>query len=364
MQIGINCFIDIEIRSIIASGGKIGTCDITKEQNIFVYDTKDLSQNTDLSAYFSEILDVYTPKSELPSDFPKNCLNFIENILMTDWSIFHLPNDKIKLVLQEICKDTYPKDSLLFTEKVGVEKLYNYDFLRNNCLMKESTWERFMSSIKSINRFHSNHINLDLLAELFNSPGMQITITKNEKYFYRGRICNEQGLEKQKMGPPPLEFATAGRANSKGIQCLYLASDITTTLHEIRARDLDYVAVARFSPAKELKIIDLANLEKISPFSMGAFDTEWFAINMPILKKISNEIAKPLRRQDSELDYLPAQYISDFVKSLGFDGICYRSTLNISGLNYAIFNYKKLVCMNVKLYHIDSLIYNTIPALS
>ncbi len=210
VQIGINCFTDIEIRSIIASGGKIGTCDITKEQNISVYDTKDLSQNTDLSAYFCEILDVYTPESELPSDFPKDCLNSIENILMTDWSIFDLPNDKIKLALQEICKDTYPNDSLLFTEKVGVEKLCDHDFLKNNCLMKESTWERFMSSIKGINRFHSNHINLDLLTELFNSPSMQITITKNEKYFYRGRICSEQGLEKQKMGPPPLEFATAG----------------------------------------------------------------------------------------------------------------------------------------------------------
>ncbi len=363
MQIGINCFIDIEIRSIIASEGKIGTCEITKEQNIAVYDTKDLSQSLDLSAYFSEILDVYTPESELPADFPKDCLNTIEDILMTDWSIFNLPNDKIKLVLKEICKDTYPNNSLLFTEKVGIEKLCDHDFLKSNCLMKESTWERFMSSIKSINRFHSNHINLDLLTKLFNSPSMQITIAKNERHFYRGRICSEQGLKKQEMGPPPLEFVTAGRANSAGIRCLYLASDVTTTLHEIRARDLDYVAVASFLPTKELKIIDLSNLEKISPFSMGAFGAEWFAINMPILKKISNEIAKPLRRQDSELDYLPAQYISDFVKGLGFDGICYRSTLNISGLNYAMFNYKKLVCKDIELYHIDSLIYNTIPSL-
>jgi hypothetical protein len=190
---------------------------------------------------------------------------------------------------------------------------------------------------------------------------MQRIIQKDSSVLYRSRISDETGIRKEEMGPPPAKLATAGRANSAGISCLYLANDIVTTFHEIRARDLDYISVASFCANKDLKIVDLSNLDNISPFSQGSFDYEWFAINMSILKKISIEIAKPLRRQDSELDYLPAQYISDFVKSLGFDGICYKSTLNSEGLNYAFFDHKKFRCVEVKLYHISSLFYNVDP---
>ena len=363
MQIGINCFEDVEIRSIIASRGRIGNCDVTGQKNVLIYDTLAEDSPADLAVLLSEILDVYTPESELPSDFPPICLAYIEEVLFSDWSIFNLSVDKIKQVVIEVCKSIYAEDSLVFKEKVGLERLCDSDFLRRNCIMKESSWERFMSSIKNINRFHSNHINLELLQKLFDSPSLQLLISKKSVIYYRARISGEKVYSQSEMGPPPYRLATAGRANSQGISCLYLASDIMTTFHEIRARDLDYVSVGEFVPNKELKLVDLSNLHKISPFSAGTFGYEWFAINMNILKKISDEIAKPLRRQDSELDYLPAQYISDFIKSLGYDGICYRSTLNVQGLNYAIFNYKKFDCINVKQYHITSLSYCADPAI-
>ena len=311
----------------------------------------------------SEILDVYTPESELPSDFPQTRLAYIEETLSSDWSIFNLSIDKIKQVVMEVCKSIYAEDSLVFKERVGLERLCDSDFLRRNCIMKESSWERFMSSIKNINRFHSNHINLELLQKLFDSPSLQLSIPEKSVTYYRARISGEEVYSKNEMGPPPNRLAIGGRANSKGISCLYLASDIMTTFHEIRARDLDYVSVGEFVPNKEIKLVDLSNLHKISPFSAGTFGCEWFAINMNILKKISDEIAKPLRRQDSELDYLPAQYIADFIKCLGYDGICYRSTLNVQGLNYAIFNCKKFDCINVKLYHITSLSYYAEPSI-
>jgi hypothetical protein len=297
----------------------------------------------------------------LPKDFPKEKLDYIENILDRDWSIFRIIPEKIKIVLLEICKEDYSANSPLFQEKVGIEKLCDSDFLKRSCLMKESTWEYFMSSIKNMNRFHSHHINLDMLKELFNSDSMKIHIFKNKGAFFRARICNGECFSKDQMGPPPVTFVTAGRVNAEGIRCLYLSSDVITTLHEIRARDLDDVSVAEFIPKYDLKVVDLSNLDNISPFSAGSFGCGWFAINMAILKKINKEIAKPLRRQDSVLDYLPAQYISDFIKSLGFDGICYKSTLNLTGRNYAIFDYKKFTCQNVNLYHVNSLDYNISP---
>lgn len=356
MLIGINCFRDIELRSIIGHPNIKGVCGITGEIDVAVYDT---DEDNIIKDYISEILNIYSPASDLPNDFPIENLNYIEHILFEEWEIFNTSRENIKCIIIEICKDIYTQDSLLFTEKVGMEKLCDSEFLRRNSLLRESSWEKFMSSIKNINRFHSNHINLELLNEFLCSPQTQRIVSSDSDVFFRARISDENGIKKEEMGPPPAKKATAGRANSAGISCLYLSNNIMTTLHEIRARDFDYVSVASFKPCRELKIVDLSNLDNISPFSQGSFDYEWFAINMSILKKISTEIAKPLRRQDSDLDYLPAQYISDFVKSLGFDGICYRSSLNKDGLNYAFFDYKKFKCIDVQLYHIKSMFYET-----
>lgn len=357
MRIGIGCFSDIEICSIIETMKTEGHCDIMNTDDTFIYDTEE-KQDTNLSEYITGILDVYTPISELPRNFPDSELDYIENILENEWSIFNIPAKDIKNVIMEICKEDYSKDSLIFKEKVGIKNLCDSGYLKRECLLGESTWEKFMSSIKNINRFHSNHFNLKLLEEVFHSERLILTIRKGEEKFYRGRISGDKPYGVNEMGAPNALQATAGRANSKGIACLYLAGDITTTLHEIRAKDLDYVSVGIFKAKENLKIVDLSNLNKISPFSDETRGCEWFAINMSILKKISVEIAKPLGRQDTELDYLPTQYITDFIKSLGYDGICYRSTLHMDGVNYAIFDEKKMKCVNVKLYHVDSLEYN------
>lgn len=360
MYIGINCFEDVEIRTIISSIGEKGTCDLTGKKDAYIYDTENVSEDYDLKAYFLEIIDIYTPESLLPSGFPSDNLKLIEEILVSDWSIFSVPKECVKRIIVAICKSEYSEDSKIFTERVGLEKLCDSDFLKRNCLTRESTWEKFISSIKSINRFHSNHINLELLKMFFGSPKMQKIIAKGNTEFYRARISDGNRFKKNEMGPPPMGLITAGRANSQGIRCLYLSNDEITTIHEIRARDFDYISIGKFKAKENLHIVDLSNLDKISPFSMDDFNAEWFSINMSILKKISREIAKPLRRQDSDLDYLPSQYIADYVKSLGYDGICYRSTLNKEGVNYAIFDSKKFECIDVNLVHIDSVEYEII----
>ncbi len=356
MLIGVECFKDSEIHSMITSRGKTGICEITHQSGVMIYDT---NYDTYLEADFSEILDVYTAQSDLPHDFPKECLALLEDILLRDWEIFNVGCTDVKTIVMEICKDIYPNNANIFSEKVGIAKVCDSSFLQRKCLMKQFSWERFTSSIKNINRFHSNHINLGLLEEFFSSDSMQKQYKRGELTLYRGRISDVKGYKKEEMGAPPLTLASAGRVNSAGISCLYLANDINTTFHEIRARDLDYVSIGTFILTKDIKIVDLSNLNKISPFASGESDFEWFAVNMNILKKINDEIAKPLRRQDSELDYLPAQYISDFIKSLGFDGICYGSTLNEQGLNYAFFDEKKFRCEKVDVYHIKAMKFMT-----
>ena len=80
MHIGINCFEDVEIRTIITSIGEKGTCDLTLEKDVYIYDTESVSEDYDIKAYFLEIIDVYTPESMLPSDFPKENLKMLDFI--------------------------------------------------------------------------------------------------------------------------------------------------------------------------------------------------------------------------------------------------------------------------------------------
>ena len=120
MLIGINCFKDVELCSIIESQDMKGICEITGEAEVPVFNT---DEDDILKDYISEVLNIYSPASDLPSDFPMENLNYIEHVLYEEWTIFNTSKENIKRIIMELCKDTFSADSLLFIEKVGMEKL-------------------------------------------------------------------------------------------------------------------------------------------------------------------------------------------------------------------------------------------------
>lgn len=52
------------------------------------------------------------------------------------------------------------------------------------------------------------------------------------------------------MGAPPIDKTTDGRANARGIRCLYLGDTAETTIYETRAGAYDYVTVVNFNSKK------------------------------------------------------------------------------------------------------------------
>ena len=73
------------------------------------------------------------------------------------------------------------------------------------------------------------------------------------------------------------------------------------------------------------------------------------------LFELEKEQSKPLRRFDSELDYIPSQHICEFIKSNGYGGVEYGSSLNKNGVNLAIFDDSKLQCIDTKVVEIKSI---------
>lgn len=168
------------------------------------------------------------------------------------------------------------------------------------------------------------------------------------------------------MGAPPPDKATAGRANSAGISRLYLATNKQTALHELRAGAFDSITIGEFELLRDITVVDFKRLDKISPF-IEELDPRLLVINRECLNKINEEICKPLRKNDSTLDYLPTQYIVDLIQSFMNEGECeysgveYKSTLNSDGVNLAIFDPTLFRCNTVKDYEVKELLYKVNP---
>ena len=77
-----------------------------------------------------------------------------------------------------------------------------------------------------------------------------------------------------------------------------------------------------------------------------------------IAAAIANEIAKPLRRNDSALAYLPTQFITEFIKSNGYAGVAYTSTMRTEGINVAVFDESIFECVAVHTVEINNISYS------
>ncbi|MBV1758091.1 MAG: RES family NAD+ phosphorylase [Dethiosulfatibacter sp.] len=352
------CFLDSEIIPIIHECDEIGECQICHSKDVYIYNT---DKHDELTNLFEDFISIFTPAVLLPDNFPKSEIKMLKSELFSNWNIFNQRTEsEIYSIVTEICKERYDYNPEIFNNPVGLKELYEADYLEEHSLLTTKTWEGFVESLKSKNRFHTHYINLQLLDKFcsyIRKPYKKGTL------FYRGRISDESGYLKDDMGAPPNDRASEGRANANGISCLYVADSIETTLHEVRAGAFDYVSIGTFELLEDIIVVDLKRINLISPFIYG-LDCREHAINKEHLNKINNEMGKALRRSDSPLDYVATQYISDFIKSREHDnkavyaGVEYKSVMNETGYNLAIFDECLFKCTDVEVYAIKNITYN------
>ncbi|MBC8367884.1 RES family NAD+ phosphorylase [bacterium] len=156
---------------------------------------------------------------------------------------------------------------------------------------------------------------------------------------YRARILDQdEPFTASEMGKPPSKIASHGRANPYGISYLYVADEIDTTIAEVRPHKGEKVCIASIHPVRDLKFIDLCSPEKgISPFGLEEEDVRLLAGMIPYLRHLGEELSRPISPNRTHLEYLPTQYLCEFIKRNGYDGVIYKSSVG-EGLNYAIFD--------------------------
>lgn len=347
-----NCFNDIELIGFINSNSvKTGSCDYCSTTNTLVINPREFEEK------FISLVEIYEPvQGEIDEDLSPN---LIHKKIQKDWSAF---NDEIDAethlkLLKEILSGSFAGNDELFTLphelRVILHKLDEAENL-------EKEWESFANEIKTNNRFFiGESISLELLKDLFR---VHTKAYKKGKLFYRGRISTEEGYLKEKMGKPPVGLSKSGRANPIGIPYLYISTEKETVLYESRATHSDFITIAEFRLNDEsMKVLRLRKIDHLSPF-MAEEGLEKYLKYRKYLKRLEQELSKPLRRHDDEmLDYLPTQYLCEYVKSLGYDAIEYGSSLHEGGINLAVFDDSKLEITDINIYEITSIKLDTEP---
>lgn len=349
------CFKSKIIISLIRGLNVKGECSFCLNSNVFIYD---LENHEGLDEKFNEIMSIFKDGSDLRGDgYSLYDLISLKNEFEKRWNIFNgLDENTIHRLLHNLLKNRYSDKIEFLNTQVGIIELINQDFLEKNSILKGRSWIDFLKYIKHENRFHSNFINYDVLKEFL----FRLTIHINDEEYYRARVSNDKELDNEGMGAPPSESATAGRANSEGISHLYLGSEIDTVVSEIRPSLGDVVYVGKFLVRQELKLVDFRELKNLDVFEFE--DASRFAINLRILNEMNDAISKPVRSGDSKLDYLPTQFIVDYIKSLneaesaGYDGIIFGSTIS-DGHNLMLFNPELISCTRVEKRAVKSLSY-------
>lgn len=328
-----NCFASNYLNNIIEGYGQTGICDFCGTRNTPVVFPRMLFPQ------FQNILNSFTPDMNsketliplLEKYFP--CQIFSDNI-----------KDNKEKILKAIVSDEYDTYKPLFGGPVA--------FIYDDSGGIQLTWENFKKEIKNVNRFHiQNGLNLRELEDQFSKRELSRTLKKGA-VVYRGRISGKEGFKRKDMSNPPENHARAGRANPAGISYLYVADQPKTTLYETRASLLDYVTIGKFEVLEDLKVMNLRDNTSLDLIRWAeSEEVEMFLF----IYKLQEELSKPYRNTDQELDYIPTQYLCEFIKSLGYDGVEYQSSLYPPGYNIAVFKPTKLKCKSVSIHEIEKI---------
>jgi len=153
-----------------------------------------------------------------------------------------------------------------------------------------------------------------------------------------------QGFDASGSSAPPKGTAGAGRCNPEGVSYLYTALEEHTAIAEIRPFIRDSISVAVLKPVRDLRLVNF-DFEPTAVVNGRDF----------LFDDIRRDFARINKTQNG--DYFITQFITALVEHLGFDGLCFRSSLVKDGTNYVIFNPDDSPAVSSKLVYLSEVNY-------
>ncbi|MCM3358066.1 RES family NAD+ phosphorylase [Psychrobacillus sp. MER TA 171] len=277
-------------------------------------------------------------------------------MLQDDWLIF--PDGTGESLLYDIMNEN--KDDELgetideTTFFSTVEKTFTY---RDG----SDLWNTFKKRLIKENRFFPNQ-ELDTFTSLNELYGLLEDIMINLKVsisedssIYRSRIGHFTEII-DLQAPPFEKVLKGGRANPVGISVLYCAETPETAISEVRPWKGAEVTVATIYPTKDLVLVDLSSVEKLeSPFITS--NLREVLTSRKLLLNLQEMLSKPVNPNTSEIEYIPSQFLTEFIKSLGYDGIVFKSSLGLNN-NLVIFDEGNTVIKGLSYYNLTDIRIN------
>jgi len=320
-----NCFADKELKSfVIASRSSVGNCDVCGSTNVHLIDLNELFD------FFQELGACFKVVNQGVSLITK---------IQKKWGLFASDQIAGKILSFVLPKLSNKDSNALALVDYADDITENYSY-----------WETLKEELKWSRRFFPNIEKLEELGwdGFFNSQ----YILSHDTTLYRARVHHQSGqpaYPSNEMLPPPMDKTNGGRANPMGIPYLYLSDNPKTVLYEVRAAYLDELSIGVFQLKKESSVIKIVDFTEIpSLFNVGKVKE---TINGQLLREmISADLSKPMRRYDSEIEYIPTQFICEYIRVYtGADGIRFKSSLHPKGKNIVIFDKQFMECTKVNL---------------
>lgn len=319
------CFHDEELIAYVKVSETIGECSFTKNKSIPVVEISNLLN------FFETVMSLFEENAD--SQFS------MVQIIQRDWKLFYdegVANSVLEYVYKSKQGCVAPDAKVVYNKSIySVCEPWSH-------LVEYILWKsRYLISVSELLDYGWDSL-----------LGMRVSLDPEDVY-YRGRIHynkDEKPFEKDKMGAPPKEIAVAGRANATGIPCLYLCDKMETVLYEIRATYLDEVSIGKFIQHDKSIKVEIADFTCIPSLFANFLESNMIeTVKSKLLTDmISRHLSKPLRRYDSERDYIPTQFICEFIHLVsGVKGIRFESSVHPGFTNLVIFEPTLMECFDV-----------------
>lgn len=352
------CFSNKYLKEYILSERNVGKCDYCNSNGVNIISTGEIG------AYIRECLkkayeDIENGTGAYWDSEEKQYCNrtgrsvapySIRDILVEEENVL---NEAV--IDTTILEDIFSDSGLSFEEKKQGESDVFEDIDNCNLVLKDDlygleatkmyyTWEFFKYITKYYNRFFDIDKDCqrrDYLKELVPYILEYDTVIKAGTIYYRARKLNDEKLHDldyagvyKEMAPAPPKYAT--------------------------------VMVAEYVLKEELTIIDFSQVAFVTTKSIFSeeYDHDLRWINN-FLDAFIKEITSPVddKKEDHSYEYVATQVIAEYIRSLGYDGICFNSSVG-RGKSYVFFCGPNMEYSSDGYDYIDEYLWDTYPKLT
>lgn len=348
MNICINCVQDENLIDKINEINQISKCTLCNSSNRSI-NLNDFTSiiNEVISNNFQK-LNIYDKYTDYQINEGKHLLEYslseivgliTEDLVRYDDEIISNVSNELKENFEE--GNFYDGEELFYDD----DSFYDYREIDDSYHIEE--WNYFVNKIKHETRFfldYTDTILSDIIKYLPNfkkgTNDLIINLKGNKKNIYRARYFKSDKDKNEILNDPikqlgcvPKIRAKIGRMNPAGISIFYGALDVRTCLDEIKLKPNGKAIIGTFKIIEDLRILDLTKLNEVNHAKVLSYLDNDFYKKVSILKFLSHfesEISKEISKDESELEYIPTQYITELLltnKEFNLDGILFTSSL-------------------------------------